>query len=130
MLAHQPSSDWRISATGRQVPWVSFGWSTEAGAWSRPSASTTVVMSRARRRTPATGYGPLWPVTPGAWTSAFAWVRIGGPAFPGPGPESWATTSGPAVAARVCWYGWLVTPCTGTPRGTAAGAATTGGRRT
>src|SRR5258708_24996008 len=44
-----------------QLPAVSFGWSAEAAAWSRPSASTAAVRPCARSTAPATGYGPLWP---------------------------------------------------------------------
>ena len=42
-----------------QVPAVTFGWSSDAGAWARPSTSTSAVRPRARTTAEATGYGPL-----------------------------------------------------------------------
>jgi hypothetical protein len=38
-----------------QLPAVSFGWSTEAGAWLRPSACTGAVRPRVRKIAEATG---------------------------------------------------------------------------
>jgi len=57
-----------------QRPWVSFGWSTEAGPPSRPSATTPTVTPCTRRTARMAGKGPLWPVTPGAWSSALTAV--------------------------------------------------------
>ena len=72
-----PAAKVRSSTTppGRtQLPAVSLGWSTDAGASSRPSASAPAVMPLARTRAPASGKGPLEPVTPGVRASFPAWV--------------------------------------------------------
>jgi hypothetical protein len=73
-----PAAKVRSSTTppGRtQLPAVSLGWSTVAGASSRPSASAPAVRPLARIRVPASGKGPLEAVTPGARASFSAWVR-------------------------------------------------------
>ena len=72
-----PAAKVRSSTTppGRtQLPAVSLGWSTVAGASSRPSASAPAVRPLARTRAPASGKGPLEAVTPGARASFAAWV--------------------------------------------------------
>ena len=95
-----------------QPPSVTFGWSTEAGAWSRPSATTNTLCPPNWTVLETVGYGPLWAITPGAVVSEARLARVGasrGP-FIGCCAIAMATTSGPAVACRVCWYGLLVTP--------------------
>ncbi len=77
-----------------QLPWTTSGWSTAAGAASRPTICTSEARPVATRRAAATGYGPLWAATPGEWASS---ARASGSAA--------ATTSGPLVAARVVAYG-------------------------
>src|ERR1700691_188663 len=92
-----------------QLPAVSFGWSTAAGAWARPSACTGTVRPRVRKIAEATGYGPEYSVTPLRWIRArvSAWTCAALTAVgPAAGPRSTpypATRSGPLVAARVCW---------------------------
>jgi hypothetical protein len=54
-------------------------------------------MPFARSTGQATGYGPLWAVTPGAWAKA-----ANRPKAPAGKSMLLATTSGPAVAAIVC----------------------------
>src|ERR1700734_4435476 len=55
--------------------------------------------------------------------SVLARTAAADPLAPRPWPPSWATTSGPLVAALVCRYGWLVTPCRTSPRVSVAVAA-------
>ena len=70
-----------------QLPSVSFGWSTEAGALSRPSATTASVWPWAPSTGKATGNGPLEPTIPGAWArcamSSSPVSSVGGPLAPG-----------------------------------------------
>src|ERR1700733_4890786 len=58
-------------------------------------------------------------------TSSSVWARTaaGDPLAPRPCPPIWAIRSGPLVSARVCRYGWLVTPCRTSPRVSVAVAA-------
>src|SRR4029453_7778588 len=95
-----------------QLPWVSFGRSTEAAAASRPTAHAPAAppttsplgvrldpaVPSASSSTPTTGYGPLWSTTPWASVRALKPLRSAGPGASGP---TLATTSGPAVAFRV-----------------------------
>src|SRR6266508_5367443 len=95
-----------------QLPCVSLGWSTDAGAASRPTACTSDVRPDACSSALVTGYGPLWPMTPGALASSsrpdslagWSMTRSAGSAVSVLGcGETLATTSGPLVASRVLW---------------------------
>ena len=85
-----------------QRPSVSSGWSIDAAVASRPSAWTGKVAPFVASSALITGYGPLWPTTPGSSISASRLARSLGPPSTG-GGETAATTSGPAVASRVVW---------------------------
>ena len=74
-----------------QPPAVGFGWSTGAAAVSRPSVWVTTVRPFASMTAATTGYGPLCRTDAGSVRQRLQ-ARSGAPA---------ATTSGPAVAARV-----------------------------
>ena len=66
------------AAVAHQLPWVSLGWSTGAGAVSRPSARASSVWPCAFSVVQTTGNGPLWPTTPGALASASRPATVGG----------------------------------------------------
>src|SRR6202161_2180775 len=78
-----------------QLPGVSSRWATAGGASLRPSANTSAWRPSKWIVAEATGKGPLWRATPGAWLRALAWAA----------DVRYATTSGPFVAARVVRYG-------------------------
>jgi hypothetical protein len=67
-----------------QVPAVTSGRSTRAGAAARPSAMAPAVIPRARSTGQATGYGPLLAATPGDRARACSRARAapGGPPYP------------------------------------------------
>ena len=76
-----------------QLPPVTAGWSTAAGAASRPSTTTRTVVAPAVSARSATGNSPLWAVTPAAVASGASAVRASGPGdarlrrSPAPDPE-------------------------------------------
>src|SRR5512132_1353507 len=84
-----------------QLPWVSFGRSTEPAAASRPTAQTPApppttsplgvlldpAMPSVSSSIPTTGYGPLWSTTPGASVRAVK-----------PERSAWRGESGPTLA--------------------------------
>src|SRR6202044_2526380 len=66
---------------------------------------------------------PGFPVSALTCAPVRARTAAADPLAPRPWPPIWATTSGPLVAALVCRYGWLVTPCRTSPRVSVAVAA-------
>ena len=81
-----------------QVPAVTTGWSTSAGAWSRPCTTTRMVVPSAVRCRKTMGYGPLRATTPGRLATGSSRASVSGPV-----PGGSTTRSGPLVAAQVRW---------------------------